>query len=63
MNQLNDLIKLTQEKLSKGDRTRVMVSITMDAHGRDIVQKMIRNRVNTENSFEWQSQLKHMQEI
>ena len=45
--------------MSKGDRTRVMVSITMDAHGRDIVQKMIRNRVNTENSFEWQSQLKH----
>ena len=57
--QLNDLITLTQSNLSKGDRTRVMVSITMDAHGRDIVQKMIRNKVEAVDSFMWQSQLKH----
>ena len=57
--QLNDLIRLTQSNLSKGDRTRVMVSITMDAHGRDIVQKMIRNKVDSVDSFMWQSQLKH----
>ena len=59
IHQLNDLIKLTQTDLSKGDRTRIMVSITMDAHGRDIVQKMIRNKVDSEESFMWQSQLKH----
>ena len=59
INQLNDLIRLTQTNLSKGDRTRIMVSITMDAHGRDIVQKMIRSKVDSEDSFMWQSQLKH----
>ena len=57
--QLSDLIKLTQSNLSKGDRTRVMVCITMDAHARDIVENMIRNKVDSIDSFIWQSQLKH----
>lgn len=57
--QLSDLIKLTQSNLSKGDRTRVMVCITMDAHARDIVENMIRNKVDSMDSFMWQSQLKH----
>ena len=38
---LSDLVRLTQSSLSKGDRTRVMCLITLDAHGRDIIQKMI----------------------
>lgn len=38
--------RLTQSDLSKGDRTRVMVCITMDAHGRDVVQKMAREGVS-----------------
>jgi dynein heavy chain len=57
--QLSDLVKLTHTDLSKGDRTRVMVCITMDAHARDIVEKMIRSKVNSIDSFMWQSQLKH----
>lgn len=57
--QLSDLVKLTQSSLSKGDRTRVMVCITMDAHARDVVEKMIREGVSTVESFLWQSQLKH----
>ena len=59
INQLSDLVKLTQSDLSKGDRTRVMVCITMDAHARDIVEKMIRNNIKDSASFMWQSQLKH----
>lgn len=43
----NSLNRLTQSDLSKGDRTRVMVCITMDAHGRDVVQKMAREGVTT----------------
>ena len=59
IDQLSDLIRLTQSNLNKGDRTRVMVCITMDAHGRDIVQKMIRMKVDNIGHFQWQSQLKH----
>ncbi|GMH84222.1 hypothetical protein TrST_g13493, partial [Triparma strigata] len=59
VDQLSDLIRLTQSNLNKGDRTRIMVCITMDAHGRDIVQKMIRSKVDKIGHFQWQSQLKH----
>uniref|UniRef100_A0A7S2QUS9 Uncharacterized protein n=1 Tax=Triparma pacifica TaxID=91992 RepID=A0A7S2QUS9_9STRA len=56
--QLNDLIKLTQTDLSKADRTRVMVMITMDSHSRDVIQTLIREKVQESGCFQWQSQLK-----
>lgn len=55
---LGDLIVLTQGNLSKGDRSRIMCMITLDAHGRDIIQKMILERVADKSAFQWQSQLK-----
>lgn len=57
--QLEDLIRLTQSNISSAERQRVMVLITMDAHGRDIVASMIRAGVDDATSFQWQSQLKH----
>lgn len=45
------LRRLTQSDLTKGDRTRVMVCITMDAHGRDVVQKMAREGVTMVRMF------------
>ena len=59
VDQLKELIRLTQTKLNKSDRTRVMVCITMDAHSRDIVIGMIRDNVQEVTAFQWQSQLKH----
>jgi dynein heavy chain len=56
---LKGLITLTQSKLNKSDRTRVMVCITMDAHSRDIVIGMLRDNVLEASHFQWQSQLKH----
>ncbi|TMW57037.1 hypothetical protein Poli38472_002962 [Pythium oligandrum] len=58
VSQLNDLIKLTQTPLSKEDRQRVMCMITMDAHARDIVQKLLYEKIASASSFLWQSQLK-----
>ena len=55
---LSDLVRLTQTNLSKADRTRVMCMITLDAHGRDIIQKMIAEGVVAKTEFQWQSQLK-----
>ena len=43
--QLADLIALTQTTLSKGDRQRVMCMITLDAHNRDIVDILLREKV------------------
>ena len=55
---LSDLIRLTQSNLNKNDRTRVMCLITLDAHGRDIIQKLILEGVTGRDAFQWQSQLK-----
>ncbi|GMH98843.1 hypothetical protein TrLO_g14194 [Triparma laevis f. longispina] len=56
--QLQDLIKLTQTDLNKSDRTRVMVMITMDSHSRDVIQTLMRDKVEVVSCFQWQSQLK-----
>ena len=52
------LIRLTQGMLSKADRARVMCLITLDAHGRDIIRKLISEGATTRSAFQWQSQLK-----
>ena len=56
--ELSELVRLTQTNLSKADRTRVMCMITLDAHGRDIITKMILEKVVAKTEFQWQSQLK-----
>jgi dynein heavy chain len=55
---LSELIRLTQTNLSKTDRQRVMCMITLDAHGRDIIEKLILEGVTEKKAFQWQSQLK-----
>tara|TARA_B110000971_G_C19858307_1_gene430416 strand:- start:19 stop:579 length:561 start_codon:yes stop_codon:yes gene_type:complete len=56
--QLNDLIHLTQTDLTKEDRTRVMVMITMDSHSRDVIKKLLKENALTKEDFQWQSQLR-----
>ena len=57
--QLNMLITLLLGKLSKGDRQKVMTICTIDVHSRDVVSKMIVNKIDSAQSFTWQSQLRH----
>eukprot|EP01138_Halocafeteria_seosinensis_P009362 gb/GECG01009567.1/.p1 GENE.gb/GECG01009567.1/~~gb/GECG01009567.1/.p1 ORF type:complete len:4452 (+),score=647.06 gb/GECG01009567.1/:1-13356(+) len=57
--ELAELIRLTRRDLSKAKRTRVMVSITMDSHSRDVIEKLVADGINDPDSFQWQSQLKH----
>ena len=51
---LSDLVRLTGGDLDGENRTRIMVCITMDSHGRDIVQKLIREKVSDATEFQWQ---------
>jgi hypothetical protein len=60
---LNDLIRLTQTSLSRGDRARVMAMITLDAHGRDIIKKLMDEGVTSRAAFQWQSQLKQRLQV
>eukprot|EP01032_Pedospumella_encystans_P015170 gene15170-17374_t len=56
--QLADLINLTQAALSKADRQRVMCMITTDAHNRDILDVLLKEKALSATDFQWQSKLR-----
>ena len=45
--------------LTKEKRTKVKTLITIDVHARDIVGKLITDKVENALAFAWQSQLKY----
>lgn len=55
---LTGLIKMVQGDLDRGARQKIMCLITMDAHSRDIIEKLIVEKVYESDEFQWQSQLK-----
>lgn len=57
--QLNSLIELLLGDLTQGDRQKIMTICTIDVHSRDVVSKMILQKVENANAFQWQSQLRH----
>ncbi|XP_058455827.1 dynein beta chain, ciliary-like isoform X2 [Malaya genurostris] len=57
--QLSALIVLLCGELSQGDRQKIMTICTIDVHSRDVVAKMILQKVETGQAFQWQSQLRH----
>ncbi|CAC5392306.1 DNAH [Mytilus coruscus] len=57
--QLNNLITMLIGNLSQGDRQKIMTICTIDVHARDVITKMIANKVDSSQSFAWLSQLRH----
>ena len=57
--QLNTLISLLLGDLSKGDRQKIMSICTIDVHARDVVAKLIQQKVDNSQAFTWLSQLRH----
>lgn len=57
--QLNTLITMLLGDLSKGDRQKIMTICTIDVHARDVVGKMIANKIENSGEFLWQCQLRH----
>jgi hypothetical protein len=57
--QLNELIELLLGDLTKGERQKVNTICTIDVHCRDVVAKLIQQKIETAASFQWQSQLRH----
>eukprot|EP01038_Epipyxis_sp_PR26KG_P005447 gene5447-7540_t len=56
--QLSDLINLTQTPLTKEERQRVMCMITLDAHNRDILDVLLKEKAYLATDFQWQSKLR-----
>ena len=57
--QLTTLINLLIGDLSKGDRQKIMTICTIDVHARDVVAKLIQQKVENAQAFAWLSQLRH----
>ncbi|XP_065503599.1 dynein axonemal heavy chain 9 [Caloenas nicobarica] len=57
--QLNTLVTMLTGQLSKGDRQKIMSICTIDVHARDVVAKMIVQKVDNAQAFVWLSQLRH----
>ncbi|NXO09420.1 DYH9 protein, partial [Oriolus oriolus] len=57
--QLNTLVTMLLGQLSRGDRQKVMTICTIDVHARDVVAKMIAQKVESAQAFLWLSQLRH----
>lgn len=61
VNQLSDLIDIINGELTKNDRKKLITLCTIDVHARDVVQRLIDERVETGQCFQWQSQLRYYQ--
>ncbi|XP_075889814.1 dynein axonemal heavy chain 9 isoform X2 [Nelusetta ayraudi] len=59
VSQLNTLISMLVGQLTPGDRQKVMTICTIDVHARDVVAKMIGQKVENSQAFVWLSQLRH----
>jgi dynein heavy chain len=55
---LNALINLVLGELKKDDRVKIISLITMDVHSRDVVEKLVVNKVEGPAAFMWQQQLR-----
>ncbi|XP_033124826.1 dynein heavy chain 6, axonemal-like [Anneissia japonica] len=59
INNLNTLAGLVTENLATHQRMSVEAFITILVHSRDILMNLIQNKVFTDDSFEWQRQLRY----
>ena len=57
--QLNMLITHLLGDLTSGDRQKIMTICTIDVHARDVVAKLISQKVENAQAFTWLSQLRH----
>ncbi|XP_040850525.1 dynein heavy chain 1, axonemal [Ochotona curzoniae] len=57
--QLSDLVALVRGKLSRMQRAVLSALIVIEVHAKDVVGKLIQERVVSVNDFEWISQLRY----
>ena len=55
---LSELIKMVQGDLDRPLRQKIMCLITIDAHSRDIIDKLFTEKCMSSDDFQWQAQLK-----
>ena len=59
LDQLKGIIDAVNGKLEKLDRKKVLTLCTIDVHARDTCQKLIDEKVDVADAFQWSSQLRY----
>ena len=57
--QLNDLVELVRQKLTKQQQVTLNALIVIDVHAKDVVYKLVKNQIEDIGAFEWISQLRY----
>lgn len=57
--QLNDLVELVRQPLTKQQQVTINALIVIDVHAKDVVEKLVHADVNDVGAFEWISQLRY----
>lgn len=57
--QLNDLVDLVRQPLTKQQQVTINALIVIDVHAKDVVEKLVITNVTDIASFEWISQLRY----
>lgn len=55
---LQALIQLVLGDLTSADRTKIISLITMDVHSRDVVDRLVNQKIEGPSAFAWQQQLR-----
>eukprot|EP00741_Cyanophora_paradoxa_P016051 tig00000042_g15496.t1 len=57
--QLNNLSDIIMQDLSDNDRRKLITLVTIDVHNRDVVTKLVQDKAENAECFQWLSQLRY----
>ena len=60
--QISHIVELITGELTKNDRKKLITLCTLDVHARDVVQRLMDEKVEAGSCFQWQSQLRYFQD-